>query len=285
AADVDPNYALAYSGLADCYVVLGDYTGIPENETTPKAQAFAQRALQLDGSLAEARTSLAYTYALSWQWDLAEKEFRRAIELDPNYPTAHHWYNLTLMETGRFEEALREIKRAQELDPLSQIINYNVALGYLLAGDMNASIEQSKRSIDLNPIFPRAHQALGHAYLKQERFAEAIAEFQKAVGLSPNDRQARRDLGYAYGVAGKRTEALAVLKELQENYEKREAFAGDIAAVYAGLGDKDKAFLWLEKDFHARIGRLGRITYQPPFETLRSDPRYANLLRRMGLQP
>ena len=138
--------------------------------------------------------------------------------------------------------------------------------------------------MDLDPNFPRAHQSLALAYVKQERYPEAIAEFQKALSLSPNDRQALRDLGYGYAVAQKRTEALAVLKDLQAKYEKQEAFPGDLAAVYAGLGDKDHAFAWLEKDFQARSGRLGRIRYLIPFETLRSDPRYADLLRRMGLQ-
>lgn len=283
AADTDPNYALASAGLADCYAVLGDYTGAPEFETNPKTRAFAERALQLDPTLVEAQTSLAYSFALVWEWDRAEAGFKRAMELNPNYPTAHHWYSLTLVETGRFEEAVREIKRAQELDPLSLIISYNLVLTYLRVGDVNSSMEQSKRLIDLDPNFPRAHQSLGLAYLRQERYPEAIAEFQKAVSLSPGDRQSLRDLGYGFAVSGKRVEALAVLKDLEAKYEKQEAFGSDIAAVLAGLGDKDKAFSWLEKDFQARAGRLARIRYLVPFESLRSDPRYADLLRRMGL--
>lgn len=283
AADIDPNYALAFAGLADCYAVSGEYTGGPEHETNPKTRAFAERALQLDDSLAEAHTSMAYSLALLWQWDRAEVGFKRAIELNPNYATAHHWYSLTLMETGRFEEAMREIKRAQELDPLSPIITSSVAQYYLQMGDVNSSIDQSKRLVDLYPTFSRAHQSLGHAYLKQGRYSEAIADFQEAVSLSPNDRQALRDLAYGYAVSGKRVEALALLSKLQANYEKREAFAADIAAVFAGLGDKDQAFSWLEKDFQARMGRLARIRYQVIFESLRSDPRYTDLLRRMGL--
>jgi TolB-like protein/Tfp pilus assembly protein PilF len=285
AADTDPNYALAYSGLADCYVVLGDYTGTSNRESLPKSRAFAERALQLDSSLVEAQTSLAYSYALLWQWDRAEIEFLKAIELNPNYPTAHHWYSLTLTENGRHDEAMREIKRAQELDPLSLIISYNVALNLLLADDVNGSIAQSRRLIDLDPNFPRAHQSLALAYLEQERYPEALAELQKAVSLSPGDRQALRDLGYGYAVAGKQSEARAVIKELQAKYEKEEAFPADVAAVFAGLGDKDQAFAWLEKDFQAREGRLARIRYHVPYESLRSDPRYADLLRRMGLNP
>jgi TolB-like protein/Tfp pilus assembly protein PilF len=283
AADTDPNYALAYVGLADCYVVLGDYTGAPETDTVPKVQAFAKRALELDGSLVAAQTTLAYSYQQLWQWTEAERAFKLAIELDPNYATAHHWYNLLLMETGRRSEGLAEIKRAQELDPLSPIISYNVALNYLLIGDIGAAIEQSKRIIDLDPNFPRAHESLGLAYLKQNRFEEAIAEFQRAVDLSPNDRQAHRDLGYGYAIAEKRDLALAVLKKLESYYEKGEAYPQDLAAVYAGLGDKDQAFAWLERSLETRTGRLGRIGYHIPFESLRSDPRYADLRRRMGL--
>lgn len=283
AADADPNYALAYSGLADCYVVLGDYTGGSETDTVPKVQAFAKRALELDGTLVEPQTSLAYSYQQLWQWTEAEREFKRAIALDPNYATAHHWYNLLLMETGRFSEGLVEIKRAQELDPLSPIISYNVALNYLVAGDVNAAVEQSKRIIDLDPNFPRAHQSLGQAYLKQNRYDEAIAEFQKAVDLSPNDRQSLRDLGYGYAVAQKRDSALSVLRELKSNYEKGEAYPQDVAAVYVGLGEMDQAFAWLEKSLETRTGRLGRIGYHIPFESLRRDPRYTHLRRRMGL--
>ena len=282
AADTDPNYALAYAGLADCFAVLGDYTGVPEHETIPKTRAFAERALQLDSSLVEAQTALAYTYSLAWQWDQAEKEFKRALELNPNYATAHHWYSLRLLETGRVEESVKEIKRAQELDPVSPIISYNMALSYLFLGDTNSSIEQSKRLIDLDPNFPRGHQVLGQGYLKQSRYPEALAEFKKAVSLSPNDRQALRDLGYGYAVSGKRVEARGVLEQLLTKHEKGEAFASDIAGVYAGLGDKDQAFSWLEKDFRARTGRLSRIRYHIVFESLRDDPRYADLLRRMG---
>ena len=283
AADADPNYALAYAGLADCYVVIGDYAGTPETETVPKMQAFAKRALELDNSLAEAHTSLGYSYVQLWQWEKGEQEFKRAIELNPNYATAHHWYSLCLLEMGRFEEALTEVKRAQELDPLSPIISFNVATNYLYMGDINSSIEQSKRLIDLDPNFARSHDVLGIAYLRAQRYPEAIAELQKAVELSPSDRQLLRDLGYGYAVAGRRADAMATIKELQAKYAKHEAYGADVAAVYAGLGDKDQAFAWIEKDLQTRNGRLGRVIYQIPFESLRSDLRYANLRRRMGL--
>jgi TolB-like protein/Tfp pilus assembly protein PilF len=284
AADKDPNYALAYVGLADCYVLLEDYIGTPASETYPKAKAFAERALQLDSSLSEAHTSLAYVYSNLWQWEQAEEEFKRAIKLDPNYPTAHHWYSLYLRNVGRFDEGMTEIKRAHELDPLSLVIGGTLTYAYFVEGDVNSSIAQCKRVIDLDPNFPRAHEYLGLAYLKQGRHSEAIAELQKAVELSGRERRPLRELGYGYGISGKRAEALAVLKELEGRYEKHEAIGQDLAAVYAGLGEKDQAFAWLEKDFQTRSGLLAWTRWTPAFESLRSDPRSADLLRRMGLQ-
>ncbi len=149
---------------------------------------------------------------------------------------------------------------------------------------MNSSIEQARKVIDLDPRYPRGHQQLGFAYLKQGNYAEAIAELRKATDLSP-DRVTFAGLGYGYAVSGRRAEALAILKELEAKYGRHEALGQDLAAVYAGLGDKDQAFAWLEKDFQARSGLLARTRWQLPFESLRSDPRFTDLLRRMGLQP
>jgi TolB-like protein/Flp pilus assembly protein TadD len=285
AADKDPNYALAYVGLADCYSLLEIYAGTPASDTHPKAKAFAQRALQLDGSLAEAHTSLAFADASLWQWEEAEAEFKRAIKLNPNYPTAHQWYSTLLRDMGRLDESLAETKRAQQLDPLSLIIGQNLAMAYLSLGDMTSSVEQSKRVIDLDPAFPRGHWALGLAYLKQGRHSEAIAELQKAVELSGGERELLSHLGYGYAISGKVAAALAILKEVQGKYQKHEALAQDVAAIYAGLGDKDQAFAWLEKDFETSSGQLARVRWEPPFESLHSDPRFADLLRRMRLPP
>jgi TolB-like protein/Tfp pilus assembly protein PilF len=281
----DPNYALAYVGLADCYLLLEDYGGTAANETYPKAKAFAQRALQLDSSLAEAHTSLAYVYTNLWQWEQAEEEFKRAITLNPNYSTEHHWYSLYLLDLGRIDEAMAEIKRAHELDPLSLIIGTTLNYAYFAEGDVDSSIAQCKKVIDLDPNFPRAHEYLGLGYLRQGHHSQAVLELQKAVELSGRDRRPLRDLGYGYAVSGKRAEALTVLKEIEGNYEKHKAIGQDFAAVYAGLGEKDQAFSWLEKDFQARSGLLAWSRWTPPFDSLRSDPRFADLLRRMGLKP
>src|SRR5262249_29967520 len=155
AADKDPNYALAYVGLADCYSLLEFYAGTPGIESLPKAKAFAERALQLDNSLAEAHTSLAYAYDELWQLEKGEEEFKRALELNPNYPTAHHWYGILLLDRGRFDEALIEAKRYQELDPLSLAINQNVSQTYLARGDVDSAIVEARKIIELDPRYPR----------------------------------------------------------------------------------------------------------------------------------
>ncbi|HSE36285.1 MAG TPA: protein kinase [Blastocatellia bacterium] len=284
AIDRDPNYALAYTGLADCYMLLEQYAGVPTSETEAKTLAAVERALAIDDSLAEAHTSLAFYYHQLWRWEESEKEFKRAISLNPNYPTARHWYQILLGVLGRDDEALAEIKRALELDPLSPILEVNIGEAYLRKGDLDSAMEHAKRLVQLDPNFPLAHQIYGLMYLKQRRYAQAIAEFQQNV---TNDRSANSlsYLGHAYAMAGRRDEAVAVLKELEDKYTKRESLPQYVAAVYAGLGDRDQAFAWLEKAFQARNGTLVFLVTDLPFDPLRSDPRYADLIRRMGLKP
>jgi len=284
AIDRDPNYALAYDGLADCYLLLEQYASTPASETLPKAKAAAERALQIDDSLAEAHASLACYYDQSWRWDEAEKEFKRAISLNPNYPTAHHWYEIHLRLMGRLDEALAEIKRAQELDPLSPTLYVNVSFVYFLKNDLGSALEQAKRGVDLDPNYPIAHQTIGRVYIKQRRYAEAVAEFQQDVAMD-RTAHALKDLGNAYAVAGRRDEALAVVKELEEKYQKHESLGQYVALVYAGLGDLRQAFAWLEKDFQAHSGELSSVIEEPGFDPIRDDPQYADLLRRMGLRP
>lgn len=283
AADTDPGYALAYVGLADCYVLLEEYAGVPSSESLPKAQAFAEKALQIDDSIGEAHATLGLVNNYLWRWSEAEAELKRAIELNPNYPTAHHWYHGLLRDTGRFHEAFSEIKRAQELDPLSAIIGTNVGSHYLAKREPHSAVTEFNRILEFDPNWWAGHFFLGGAYLLLERNEEAVKELQKSVELSNRSGRTIGFLGYAHAVMGKRNEAQAILKELENKYSKREAIGQNIAAVHVGLGDKEQAFAWLEKDLLAHSGELVRIRWYPPFDSLRSDPRYKDLMKRIGL--
>ncbi|HEX6188488.1 MAG TPA: protein kinase [Pyrinomonadaceae bacterium] len=281
----DPNYALAYVGLADSFILLEAYAGVPSAENLPKARAAVDRALQIDESLAEAHTSLAEIHLRQWRWAEAEQEFRRAIALNPNYPTAHHWFSIYLRVKGQYDEVLKESKRAQELDPLSSIISSNLANAYHLKNDFKSAIELSQKVVELDPRHPNSYHNLGWAYLRQGRDEEAVAKFQKAVDLSGRASSYLSSLGYFYAVKGRRDEALQIMRELEGRYERREAIGIHLAGVLAGLGETDQAFAWLEKDFEQRSGVLPEVRWWNNFGELRSDPRYANLLRRMGLEP
>ncbi|PWT91739.1 MAG: hypothetical protein C5B55_07580 [Blastocatellia bacterium] len=285
AIDRDPNFALGYVGLADCYGLLEELAGVPATETIAKARAAADRALQLDDSLAEAHTSSAFVFQQMWRWQETQREYERAISLNPNYPTAHHWFSIYLRAQGKFEDSLKEIQRAHELDPLSSVISQNIAELEILKNDLNSAVAHCKEIIELDPNFPGAHDELGFAYLKQRRFDDAIAELRKTVELSGRSSRTLGDLGYAEAVRGKRVEALAIEKELEERYVRHEALGQYVAEVYAGLGDNDKAFEWLDKDLERGIGiRLIFVRWWFTFGELRKDPRYVDLVHRMGLQ-
>ncbi len=285
AANKDPNYALANVGLSNCYMLLEEYTGTPSSETLPKAKAYAERALQIDNSLAEAHISLAFIQTNLWQWDAAERDFKQGIALNPDYPTAHQWYSFYLRSVGRLGDALAEDKRAHELDPLSLVINANLALGYLSKNDVDAAVEQSIKTIELDANHAQGYSVLGLAYLAQRRYAEALAELQKAVERSDRTSGILCLLGYANALAGNRAEALAIVKELEGKYARRQARGQDIAMVYTGLEDNDQAFIWLEKDFQVSSGGLAVIRWYPTFDALHIDSRYADLMRRMKLKP
>ena len=286
AIDRDPNFALGYVGLIDCYGLLEEYAGVPTSETLPKARAAADRALQIDDSLSEGHTSSAFVFQQMWRWAETEQEYKRAISLNPNYPTAHHWLSIYFRTKGQLDDSLREINRAQELDPLSSVIGQNVAEIYLLKNDLNSAIAQCQRIIELDPNFPGAHDELGFAYLKQRRYEEAISELRKTVELSGSASRYQGDLGYCYAVTGRRAEAQAILKELEVKYARREAVGQYLADVYAGLGDRDQAFTWLRRDLERGSGlRLPFIRWWFTFDELRGDPRFADLMHRMGLNP
>jgi eukaryotic-like serine/threonine-protein kinase len=282
AIDRDPNYALAYVGMADCYLVMEQYAGTPVRETLPKAKAAVDRALQIDEASAEAHASLAAVNERLYRWPEAEAEFRRAISLNPNYATAHHWFALNHLSRRQFDDALSEMKRAQELDPLSPIIGSTLAMVHLLKNNVDSAREQCLRMIELEPKFPSAHLYLGWSYLKQGRNEEATAELEKAVEFSGRASFYLADLGYLHAITGRRNEALAILKELENKNSKGESSFESLAAVHAGLGDKDQMFVLLEKGLEARED-LTSVIWWFDYDAVRGDPRYADLLRRMGV--
>ena len=285
ATQKDPNFALAYAALADCYVINSNYTGARPADTMPQAKAYAKKSIELDGTLAEPHAPLAMaTWYFDWDKDGAEREFKKAIELNPNYPTAHHWYSRFLRGLGRQDEAFSEITRAAELDPLSLIFLNNIAEIYLDRGDLNASFNTCQRMIELDPNFWPAHSLLGIILVKQSRFSEAAAEAQKAAELSNRSSASLALLGYVHARAGRRDEAQSVITELEKKFAAKTADARDLAVVYAGLNDKDKAFEWLEKAYQYRSFNLANLRLEPLLiEALSGDPRWADLFRRIGL--
>jgi TolB-like protein/DNA-binding winged helix-turn-helix (wHTH) protein/Flp pilus assembly protein TadD len=284
AIDKDPRFALAYAGLADCYVVPANR--LPPREAMPKAKAAAIRALELDETLAEAHASLGRVLAAyDWDWTSAEKEYKRAIELNPRYAVAHQWYGGYLAVMGRSDEAIAERKRAVELEPLSPIINFELGLAFYYARDYDLAIEQFQKTLELDQNFPAAHNFLPAAYEQKGMYSEAIAEFKKAIPLTGKSEWtlSKAGLGHVYAVTGKKSEARTVLDELKQASEQEYVPANSIALIYAGLGEKDQAFAWLDKAYEQRAFQLQWIKLDPRWDSLRSDPRFQDLMRRLGL--
>ena len=281
AIEEDPTYAQAYAGLADTYNLLGDweYGALAPSEAYPKAKAAAIKALELDSTLGEAHTSLAFSLdVFDWDWQSAEKVFQRAIELNPGYATAHHWYAWHLSEMGRNNEAIAEMRKAEHLDPLSLIISADMAEILLVAHLNDEAIEQTRRTIDMDPNFAIAHYELGQAFVQKRSYNEAIAEFQKAIELSGGSIPSTSNLAYAYAVSNKRTEAVKILNDLKNRPAPN---ASEIALVYVGLGEKGQAMKWLDKAYEEHFNPS--ILLRPAFDSLRSDPRFQNLVHRIGL--
>jgi TolB-like protein/Tfp pilus assembly protein PilF len=281
----DPTFALAYAGLADCYVVPANQ--IAPTEAMPKAKAAAQRALELDDSLAEAHTVLARIYAAyDWNWPEAEKEFKRAIELNPRYPTAHQWYGGYLDAMGRHEESIYERKLAVELDPLSLIANFELAQAYFYARDYDAAVMQYQKTLEMDPNFPPAFQFLPVAYEQGGKIDEAIAGFKSSPKANPSSGESsfsRAGLGHAYALKGQRQEAINVLKELESDSAESYIPATSIALIYAGLGENDQAFAWLDKAYHEHAFQLQWLTIEPRWDSLKTDPRFAEIVKKVGL--
>ncbi|HVS20230.1 MAG TPA: protein kinase, partial [Pyrinomonadaceae bacterium] len=287
AIEKDPNFALAYSGLADTYDLLGaqDAGGtLAPNDALPKAKIAALKAMALDETLAEPHVSLAHaTYLYDRDWAAAEREFNRAIELNPNYPQAHHWYAIYLMWAGRSDQAVTEARRALELDPLSLPINMTLGWVLCIARQEDQGIEQLRKTVEMDPNFMVAHHRLGLGYEQKGMYSEAIAEFQKVYHLSGGKQIAVAALGHAYATSGKREDAQKAIAELRELSKQRYVSAALIAAIYAALGDKDQAFAWLDKADKDHDLVFSRLKVDPRFDSLRSDARFADFVKRVGL--
>jgi serine/threonine-protein kinase len=277
----DPKYALAYSGLADSYAVLPEYSAFPAKEATEKAKAAAAEALEIDDALSEAHASLGIiNIDWDWDWESGEKEFKRAIELNPGYATAHHWYALLLMRLGRHDESLVEIKKAQELDPLSLIITANAGFMLYQARRTDEAIEHYRKALEMDPSFGELHKYVALAYAQKGLPEKALEEIQKAVILSGRIPPYLSVLGYVYALSGKKSDALKIIRELKTVSDDKSL----IAEVYAGLGEKDQAFEYLQKACEERSPWMPYLKVNPQLDSLRSDPRFKGLLKRMKLE-
>jgi TolB-like protein/DNA-binding winged helix-turn-helix (wHTH) protein/Tfp pilus assembly protein PilF len=284
AIEEDPKYAQAYSGLADTYALLGDwqYAVMTPKEALPKAKAAAMKALELDDSLSEAHNSLAFCLeGFDWDFGSAEKEFLRAIELNPGYATAHHWYSWHLSLLGRNAEAIAEMRKAENLDPLSLIINADLAELLLIAHLPDESIQQSRKTLEMDANFALAHNQMGQGYLEKHMFGEAIAEIQKAIQLSGGSPTFTANLARAYAASGQKAAAMEQLNDLKKRSASGDPHSSEIAMIYAALGNSDQAMTWLDKSYEQRFNP--GILLRPGFDPLRSDSRFQDLVRRIGL--
>jgi TolB-like protein/Tfp pilus assembly protein PilF len=284
ALEKDPQYALAYTGLADSYAVLALLEFLPPKEAFPKARTAAEKALEIDNKLAEAHTSLGVVkFQYDWDWEGAENEFKRALELNPSYAPAHQFYGDFLKSQGRFDEAFSEMSYAGALDPLSLSINTGIGHVLYLSRQYDRAIEQYGKTIKLDPNFIQARLWFGRPFLQKRMYKEAITELVHAVTLSGESTISLAMLGHANGTAGKKDEAEKILEKLTERSKNQYVPSYWIAMIHVGLGDKDRAFTWLERAFQERSSWLAWTKVEPRFDSLRADPRFDSLLVRMRL--
>ena len=289
AIERDPTYALAYAGIADCYSLAGlhlDVGSSSPSEAIPKAKAAAMRALELDDTLGEAHTSLAFIkFNYDWDWPGAEREFRRGIELSPNSAHAHHWYSHYLMAMGNTEGSLAESKRALELDPLGLIMNVHLGWHYTNAHQTDLAIDQFRKTLEMDPNYGVAHWYLAVAEAQKGNYSEAEAELRKAKELLKTNLMVQADTGYAYAASGQKDQALKVIDALRELSKQKETYVSSyhVALIYTALGQRNQAFEWLENAYRERSDLLVYLKVDSRLNSLRSDPRFADLMRRVGL--
>jgi serine/threonine-protein kinase len=283
AIELDPAYALAYAGLSDAYVLLGIFGVRAPGDVYPKARAAAERALEIDETLAEPHAALGHVLtAYDWDFQGAETEYKRALDLNSSYPTAHQWYGHLLAVTGRYAEGIAEVTRARDLDPLSVPINAFVGLIYMKARKSREAVEAARKGVDLDPNNPFAHWILARALDAQNELSESVAESEKAARLSGGGQASTAQLGCAYARIGDTAKAHKIIDQLAELSRTKYVSPYDIAIIYTGLGEKDLALEWLEKAYEERAVRLLELP-DPAFDTLRSDPRFQDLVKRIGL--
>ncbi len=283
AVAADPKFASAYSGLSDSYAFLVITNVIPPKEGWPKARDAAQRAVELDGELSDARLSLAHFRMHMWDWQDSEIEFKKAIALNPSNAAAHRWYAAYLCSVARHRDALQEITQAQRLDPLLLANNAEVVRTLYYGRHYEQAVEQARKAELLDPEFPRTHFWLGRVYAQMGKYSEAIAEAERA-GPSPDSRIRVTEMAYACAKAGKSAEARAFLKKLQERSKRGYVPAYDLAVVHLALGEKEAALQWLQRAYDEHDWGLIVLAVEPRLDPLRSDPRFQGLLRKVGLQ-
>jgi serine/threonine protein kinase/Tfp pilus assembly protein PilF len=284
AIDIDPNYALAYAGLADSYNIIASYSSSPPSEAFPKARAAAERALSLDNTLPEAHISMAFVlFGYDWDWSEAEKEFKQALTLHPGYATGRLWHSLFLVAMGRHEEALAEMEKALELDPLSLPIHTNLGWLLYLGRKYDEAAKQLKKTLEMEPNFMLAHRRLSQVYAQKGMYQEAAAEFEKALALSGEDVETIAAQGFIQAISGNSEAAHKVLEQLQTLLCQRYVPAYFFAKIFIGLGEKEKAFAYLQQALEERYGLLAYMKVEPEMDGLRDDARFTELARRVGL--
>jgi tetratricopeptide (TPR) repeat protein len=285
AIEQDPTYALAYSGLADCYSVLSSTAIVDPLTTFPRAKAAALKALELDEHLAEAHVSLAIVKIyFDWDWTAVEQEAERANQLNANYPTLHHWISIYWCARSRFDRAVDEIRTALELDPLSLIVNTHYGWVLYFARQYEEALQQYTRTLEMEPRFAMTRFLMAGSYLELRQFDAAIASLQQAIELTGRSSlEMVAFLGHTLGRAGHRDEATGILKELLEAAKQRYVSPFDIATVYIGLNQVDHAFEWLEKAYQGRSSWMAGLGVDPRLDTIRDDPRFDSFLRRLNL--
>jgi len=287
AIEKDPNYALAYTGIADSYSLETmhiDVGSLSPSEAAPKAKAAAMKALEMDSSLSEAHTSLAFIKLIfDWDWTGSETEFKRALALNPNDAAAHHWYSHLLMAMGRSRESLAESKRALELDPAGVIITVHLGWHYLNAHEYDLGINQLQKALEMDPNFGVAHWYLGLCYEQKGKYPEAESELRKAQDLLKENAAITADIGHLYAVSGRKDQALKVIQELNELAKRRYVSSYNVGLIYFGLGDKDRGFEWLDNAYRERSDLLVYLNADPRLADVHADPRFADLVKRVGL--